>query len=336
MKVLIYSPLFYPSIGGLETVVFILAQEFVRQGHEVKLVSQTPDPTTNLFPFEVIRQPGFKQLLHLTQWCDIYFQACISLKGLFPLLLTPKPLLVTHQTWYCRTNGKLSWKDYLKQWVAHFATNISASSAVAERLSAKSTVIPNPFREELFYTISETKRDCPLIFLGRLVSDKGVSLLLDALAHLKTQGLSPTLTIVGKGPEEPNLKAQAQQLEIHDQVEFIGAKVGEDLVQLLNTHQILVVPSRWQEPFGIVALEGIACGCVVVGSEGGGLKEAIGPCGETFPNGDVEALAVLLSQLLNCPDQLAIYRQSAAAHLALHRPEAIAKAYLNVFETALK
>jgi glycogen synthase len=336
MKILIYSPLFYPSIGGIETVVSILAHEFVRQGHAVKLVSQTPDPEANPFPFEVIRQPGFKQLLALTAWCDVYFQGCISLKGIFPLLMTPKPLLVTHQTWYRRTSGKPSWQDYLKQGVAHFATNIAASSAVAKHLSAKSTVIPNPYREELFYQIPEVNRDRNLIFLGRLVSDKGADLLLDALAHLKHQGLTQALTIVGKGPEESNLKAQARQLGIHEQVEFVGAKVGEELVQLLNAHQILVVPSRWQEPFGIVALEGIACGCLVVGSEGGGLKEAIGPCGITFSNGDVQALAEALAHLLSHPEQLASCRASAPTHLVRHHSTTVAKAYLEVFETALK
>ena len=103
-------------------------------------------------------------------------------------------------------------------------------------------------------------------------------------------------------------------------------------MQLLNAHQILVIPSRWQEPFGIVALEGIACGCVVVGSEGGGLKEAIGDCGPTFPNGDVQALTQTLVELLTNTGKLSTYRANAASHLSHHTSKAVAKAYLQVLE----
>lgn len=335
MKILIYSPLFYPSIGGLETVVSLLACELVAQGHEVKLVSQTPAKDIKDFSFEVIRKPSLKNLLLLTSWCDVFFQGCISLKGIFPLLMVPKPLLVTHQTWYLRPNGRPSWQDYLKQFVAHFATNISASSAVAAHLSATSTVIPNPYQEETFYQIPEIVRDRELVFLGRLVPDKGADLLLEVLAQLKSEGLTPNLTIVGKGPEEETLRQQTIKLGIETQVEFVGARVGAELNCLLNAHQILVVPSRWQEPFGVVALEGIACGCVVVGSEGGGLKDAIGPCGVTFPNSDVESLTKILGDLLNHPNKLSMYRQNAKKHLVRHQRAEVTKAYLKVFERAL-
>ena len=106
MKILIYSPLFYPSIGGIETVISILAHEFVTHGHSVKLVSQVPATDAKIFPFEVIRQPSKQSLLKLMHWCDVYFQGCISLKGIWPLLMIRKPWVVTHQTWYCRPNGK--------------------------------------------------------------------------------------------------------------------------------------------------------------------------------------------------------------------------------------
>lgn len=336
MKILIYSPLFYPSIGGLETVVSILAHKFVEQGHDVQLISQTPDPDAKPFPFKVIRQPSFKQLLVLTALCDVYFQPNISLKGLYPLVFHPKLWVVSHNNWYCRTDGSLGWQDRLKHMLLQWATNISVSQAVAAHVSCPSIVIPNPYQNDVFALYSEVKRDRQLIFLGRLVSDKGADLLLKALAKLKSQGLSPTLTIVGEGPEEANLKAQATQLNIYNQIDFLGAKVGNELAQLLNAHQILVVPSRWKEPFGIVALEGIACGCVVVGSESGGLKEAIGPCGVTFPNGDTTALANCLAHLLTHPEELDQYRNQAKAHLLQHRPAKVAEAYLKVFEAALQ
>lgn len=336
MKLLIYSPKFYPSIGGLETVVSILAHEFLYQGWEVKLVSQTPDVDAKSFPFEVIRQPSSQQLLNLTRWCDIYFQPNISLKGIWTLLMSPKPWVVSHNGWYTRTDDSLGWQDYLKHFFIRFATGISVSQAVADCISTPSTVIPNPYREDIFYEIPEISRDKELIFLGRLVSDKGADLLLDALANLKLLGITPKLTVVGIGPEEAKLRQQVKVLNLENQVDFVGVKVEQELVQLLNSHQIMVVPSRWQEPFGVVALEGIACGCVVIGSEGGGLKEAIGSCGVTFPNGDVKALTHQLVDLLTHPEKLANYKAQARSHLSRHQKAEVAKAYLQVFERAIQ
>ncbi|KAB8317539.1 glycosyltransferase family 4 protein [Tolypothrix campylonemoides VB511288] len=332
MKILIYSPSFYPKIGGLETIISTLAHEFTYQEHEVKVVSQTPASDAKFFPFEIIRCPKPNQLLKLTHWCNIYLQACVSLKGLWPLLLVPRPLVLTHQTWYRRVDGRMGWQDYLKRFMTRCATNISASHTLAEAIPTPSTIISNSYREDIFYEMLEVTRDKELVFLGRLVSDKGANLLLDSMAQLKSMGLTPKLTIIGSGSEESRLRQQAQDLEISNQVNFAGVKVEHELARLLNAHQIMVVPSLWDEPFGIVALEGIACGCVVVGSEGGGLKDAIGPCGVTFPNSNVERLTQTLFDLLTYPEKLIIYRQKAEWHLARHTSKAVAKAYLEVLE----
>jgi len=95
------------------------------------------------------------------------------------------------------------------------------------------------------------------------------------------------------------------------------------------------VPSIWEESFGVVALEGAACGCVVLGSHGGGLPEAIGPCGITFRRGDVSDLASKLAYLLRHPEEWVCYRSAAPAHLELHHPARVARRYLEVFERAV-
>ncbi|MGI8436342.1 MAG: glycosyltransferase, partial [Chthoniobacterales bacterium] len=95
-------------------------------------------------------------------------------------------------------------------------------------------------------------------------------------------------------------------------------------------------PSRYDEPFGVVALEGIASGCVVVGSSGGGLLEAIGPCGLTFPNADIAALTTLLERLLGSPGECARLRAHAPEHLARFHPTRIAQQYLALFQRKLR
>jgi glycosyltransferase involved in cell wall biosynthesis len=196
-------------------------------------------------------------------------------------------------------------------------------------------VLPNAYDDAIFQKLPLAVRDRELIFVGRLITDKGVHVLLDALALLSSEGIRPRLTVVGEGPESECLSARARDLELTDQVQFIGRRSGRPLAALLNAHQILVVPSLVQESFGIVALEAIACGCVVVGSECGGLREAIGPCGITFPCGDSPALAKALSGLLLSPQTWPQYRRPAPDHLRKHGATAIATAYLEVLNKAM-
>src|ERR1041384_1665815 len=173
-------------------------------------------------------------------------------------------------------------------------------------------------------------RDKDLVFVGGLVSDKGVDLLLSALKSLQNENFHPNLTIVGSGPEESNLRKLTDELSLDRQVTFSVQQFGNALAEILNQHRFLIVPSRWAEPFGIVALEGIACGCVIVGSEKGGLKEAIGPCGLTFENGNVSELAAQLKRLLSEPDLIAKFREGANEHLAKFQPDQVAAAYLRL------
>lgn len=337
MKILILSHSFHPNIGGIEKVSSILAHEFVNHGHEVKIITQTLATDSKSFPFEVIRQPKKFQLFKLVSWCDVFFHNNISLQTLWPLFLVHKPWVIAHHTWIARPNGSLGWQDYLKYFLIRFATSISISQTIADRLPTSSVIIGNPYDDDIFYEMPEISRDKELVFLGRLVSDKGVDLLITALGQMKKiYNLTPYLTIIGTGPEENLLLKLAKDVDVSNQINFVGTKTGTELVQLLNSHQIMVVPSLWLEPFGIVALEGIACGCVVVGSDGGGLKDAISSCGVTFLNRDVQALTQKLADLLLNSNQLTIYRAKANSHLSNYKKTIVAEAYLQAFEDAIK
>jgi glycogen(starch) synthase len=336
VKVLVYSPAVLPQVGGLEINVAGGAAEMARRGFEVVVVTTTAARGADDFPFRVVRRPRPGELLRWVRWCDVFYQANVSLRGLWPLLLVRRPWVVSHHSWYRQVDGHVAWQDRLKRrLLRHAAASIAVSQAVAEDLDTPSTVIPNTYRDGLFRRLPGTPRTRDLIFLGRLVSDKGVDILLQALALLAAAGLTPRLTIVGEGPERPRLEEQASRLGLADRIDFAGLRTGEELVRLLNEHRILVVPSRYDEPFGIVALEGIACGCVVVGSSGGGLPEAIGPCGLTFPNGDAAALAGVLAGLLRDPRSGDGLMRHAAAHLARHAETRIGGEYAAVFTRAM-
>lgn len=336
MKILISSHAFAPSIGGIETVSRLLAAEFVRLGHVVKVLTHTSGLSAEDAAYPVLRRPSLRELVGAIRWCDLFWQNNLSLRTIWPALALRRPVVVTHQGSYCRTPSEIDFVQRLKHFVVQGLPSVAISQAVAKCFETSSTVIPNPYdasRFDVGSLVAERRGD--LIFLGRLVSEKGVDLLLDALAELRGRGLVPRLTVVGSGPESPALQEMTARLGLGEQVTFVGAKSGAELVALLQWHKVLVVPSRYDEPFGVVALEGIAAGCAVIGSEGGGLPEAIGPCGLTFPNGDVSALAAAVERLLAAPNERKRLLACAPEHLAKFSPAVIAESYLTLFRAQL-
>ena len=330
MKILFSSYLFDPSVGGIESVSKILAEKFAAADNEVHVVTQTPGPEIAGVNYRVTRRPSLSKLFALLNWCDLFFQNNITLRSLIPALLRRKPTLVVHQTWLRSARGEMTWNNRLKRALLPRVTNVAISKAVADSIAGHSFVIGNPYDDAVFRLMPNIARDKDLVFVGRLVSDKGVDLLLSALKSLQNENFHPNLTIVGSGPEESNLRKLTAELSLDRQVTFSGQQFGNALAEILNQHRFLTVPSRWAEPFGIVALEGIACGCVIVGSEKGGLKEAIGPCGLTFENGNVSELAAQLKRLLSEPDLIAKFREGANEHLAKFQPDQVAAAYLRL------
>lgn len=295
------------------------------------VITQTAGDSDD-FPLEIVRRPSGAELLRHVRWCDVFFQNNISLRTLWPLLFVRRPLVVAHQTWL-DIDGRASWQSRAKRFVLRFARSVAISKAVAETLPVESIIVGNPYDDEIFKNLGSFTRTRDLIFIGRLVSDKGVDILIKALRILRDSSIQPQLTITGDGPERQNLERQTTELGLQSAIDFTGNLNSRQLAEQLNQHRILVVPSRWPEPFGIVALEAIACGCIVIGSEQGGLAEAIGPCGKTFPNGDAPGLAKILGQLLTDSVQFDSLLAAAEAHLALFKRRNVARRYLDVMET---
>lgn len=331
LRLLIAANSFYPSVGGYERVALLIARELHARGCEVKVVTFTAESGDSKLPFEVIRNPGALSLIRLLRWSDIYLQNNISLRLLWPLLFVRRPLVCVHHGFYRSPDDTMfSWRYRLKHLITLLSINIAVSSAVAEALPGKSTVCANPYSEEMFYRIPSIAKDRDLFFVGRLVSDKGVDLLIDAMAMLRDRGLEPNLAIAGSGPEKAALKQRTLEQGLGGKIAFVGRVSDDKLNELLNAHKIMVVPTRTGEGFGVVALEGIACGCVVVGSSDGGLPEAIGRCGRIFAKGDSAALADSLRDLLVNPEAWQVHLAHARAHLESHRPEFVVEQYLQL------
>jgi len=337
VKILLHSR-FYPNIGGIETVAELLTREWHRAGAAVTVVSDVNCSAQQRgdYPFPVYYRPHPRQWLSLMLWSELFVHMNISLKALWPWLIVRRPFVaVNHAYYHSDREGHRDWRERLKLRAMSWATNIAVSQAVAQQLPEPCSVILNPVDTTGFRTTTHQPRSRELVFLGRLVSDKGCDLLLRALDRLVLRGLRPKLTIIGEGPERTALEQLTVLLNLQDQVEFTGAPANAQVARLLSRHEILVVPSVWQESFGVVALEGAAAGCVVLGSDGGGLPEAIGPVGVTFRRGDVGDLAEKIEQLLHHREEWQRFRDAADAHLVRHHPEQVARRYLEVFERTL-
>ena len=335
MNILLTSHFFYPSIGGIEAITGILAHHFLQSGHCVTVVTKTPfNSSYNIdsFHFEVVRNPSPSRLLYLYRWADVVLQNNIELNTLWPRLLVRKPVVIGLQTWLRTTKGKRSLNYFIKRIALAMADNVIACSNSIRTDSFKSaTVIGNPYNSDLFRASPTKRRPNSIVFLGRLVSDKGPDLLIKAFSALAYP--SSKLTIVGSGPDRDSLAQLVRKLSLTNSVNFTGALQGDDLVEVLNQHEIMVVPSTWNEPFGIVALEGLACGCVLLVSDGGGLPDAIGKSGLLFKRGDVTDLMLKLRLLLDRHELRDKLRFEAISHLPRFESSVISGQYLKILES---
>ena len=145
----------------------------------------------------------------------------------------------------------------------------------------------------------------PIIgYAGRLLHQKGIDLLLRAVAALPRP--RPSLVIVGEGPERQMLESLASELGIGASTRFLPIVPHEAVPALLTAIDVLVLPSRtmptWKEQFGRILIEGMAAGCVVVGSSSGAIPDVLGDAGLIFPEENWRALAAEIRRAIEDPE----------------------------------
>ncbi|HEY5240734.1 MAG TPA: glycosyltransferase family 4 protein [Polyangiaceae bacterium] len=156
-----------------------------------------------------------------------------------------------------------------------------------------------------------------VLLVGRLVYEKGFHLALDALAPVIKRSGNVRFVVAGSGTAEAELKRQARRLGLRSHGSFLGW-VGDDMLHsLYRVAEIAIVPSIY-EPFGIVALEAMASGCLCIVADTGGLREVVpgdGTVGLRFPSRDSAALGEVLEQVLTDDAGRARLVAEARAHV---------------------
>lgn len=338
MKIIILSHKFSPDIGGIESISKMFAEEFVKAGHEVRIITHSIETVKQDFSYLVVRQPKIKTLFEQYRWSDVVLENNPCVRLAWPLFFVPRPKVTGLQTWIANPDGKSEMVHQIKSYYLKFSSFVTAcSNSLRDKTFPKAIVIGNPYQHELFKIKSEVKRNKHFVFLGRLVSDKGADLAIKAISKIKNSNQGNySLSIIGSGEQEENLKKLVQNLDLENQVTFFGPKQGETLVDALNSHEFLLVPSVWEEPFGIVALEGMACGCLPIVSDGGGLPDAVGKAGMIFKRGDADDMVEKMLKLLHDPQLTLAIKNEMPQHLALHTSEIVAHKYLNLIRKAVE
>jgi len=210
-------------------------------------------------------------------------------------------------TWWLRNS--------VKSGVDHVLTISSDGTRVMEALgfAGRVTQIPLGFVRQLFHpyqpeAIAATRARIGLTsptiaYFGRLTYEKGLHILLEALASIKDlrwQFLIDRFAVY-ETPYTASVKKQIETLGLAERVVFFDATHSE-MPEYMNAADFVVLPSvstpKWKEQYGRVIPEAMACGKVVLGSRTGAIPEIIGDAGYTFPEKDSPALGELLRRLL--------------------------------------
>jgi glycogen(starch) synthase len=171
-----------------------------------------------------------------------------------------------------------------------------------------------------------------LFSAGRLVRDKGFDLVLEALSLLKDPPI--TWTLAGAGAEEASLRAQCTRLNLERQVVFTGHLPWEDIYHQMDASHLVLMPSRWQEPFGLVALQAAQRARPVIAARVGGLPEVVaeGKTGWLFTPDNAHELAEQIRAASASP-ALRMHYGNAAQKRAetLFSMETMATRYLELY-----
>ncbi len=183
---------------------------------------------------------------------------------------------------------------------------------VMPQLGVDESLFTPKTQPELAAKLGIEKEDFVVGFVGRFVQEKGLLTLLQALATLKNKRWK--LLLLGRGELQSELIKIAAENNIKERLILRESVPHDEVASYINLMNTLVLPSEttykfktltsagWKEQFGHVLIEAMACQVPVIGSDSGEIPYVIGDAGLVFPEGDVQALANCLVQLMDKPD----------------------------------
>jgi glycogen(starch) synthase len=335
MRLMYWTPLFSPDIGGIETLSAILLPRLQESGHKIVVVTShgshlVPDESNfhgipvYRFHFRSVVQKGNPREVALLRrqiaalkksfQPEVVHLHVSDPSGYFHLSTAqtyPAATLVTfHQSW--KIFGLAGGPDTLvgkllrqSDWVTAVSrTILEEVRAFDPDIRGRSSVIYNGLAAPSLKPAPLPFDPPCILYLGRLVAAKRVELALEAFAKVVKGFPVVRLVIAGDGIERTRLEEQAAALQLQERVEFRGLVEPENVPELLNQATLLLMASPY-EGFPLAALEAMQMGRPVVTTAGGGVSEAVidGQTGLVTPSEDSRALAEAVCFLLEHPDR---------------------------------
>ena len=303
MKIAFVYDVIYPYVkGGVEKRIHELAVRLSARGHDVHIVGmkywEGPDTLETdgitlhgICPARPLYAGGRRTIreaiwfsIHLLPFLkresfDIidcqqfpYFP-CFSVK--FFAILKKKPFIITwHEVWGDYWYEYLGWKGGFGKMTEHLVTGltpniIAVSGTTAKKLGCLGVfddvrIIPNGIDPVHIQSVPTSLISSDIIFVGRLIKEKHVDVLVRAFATLLPEFPGLTLLVLGDGPERESIRTLIRDLAIEDRVMLKAFTDSHDeVIGLMKSSHVCVIPST-REGFGIAALEALACGLPVV------------------------------------------------------------------------
>ncbi len=292
------------------------------------------------FAFRVIRRPGLQQLVRLIRETDVVHLAGPCFLPLAISHLIHKPAVVVHHGYQAICPNGLLFKQpsqtmcqghfmrrqyghcirccaqtmgaagsvrsllltFPRRWLCkRAAVNVSVSNHVEDRIQLPRT---RTIRHGIHIIEPLGVQSASILefaYVGRLVAEKGLPLVLQAAKHLVDQGRKFRLDFIGDGPERTHLEQMARDLKLDEFVRFTGNLRGADLDLAVSRVSVVVMPSIWEETAGLAAIEQMMRGRLVIAADVGGLGEVVGDAGLKFAPGDWRGLASCMQTALDNP-----------------------------------
>ncbi len=215
-----------------------------------------------------------------------------------------------------------------RRWLSRkMAANIMISNHLGARLKL-------PLSKTIYYGIPDARQPSmkdslpaskafEVAYVGRLVSEKGLPLLLEAAKRLQGQGIAFKLFFIGGGPEQDRLEQMVRSMGLSDLVTFTGDLRGAELKKMVGEIAVVVMPSLWEETAGLAAMEQMISGGAVIVANIGGLAEIVGEAGLKFAPGNSEelysCLKILAQDRIKIEELGAIARARALKEFSVER-----------------
>lgn len=301
MRIALLTPVFRPAVGGMERFAEDLADWLGALGHEVTVITKTSgDPDGPSVPYRLVRIGSWRDAGPLLRRADVVHVNGLSIRASLAAAAAGKRAVVTHAAhqaicpvgiaWgpggdcaadgsspgpcsSCFRRGAQPWANVRAQRLAaHLAAANACISRYLERRLAvpRSTVIYNPVSADAFDG-ERGPAAHDLAFVGRLAQEKGVALLLRALAQVP----DARLAIVGDGPQRQELEALVRDLGLAGRVELMGSRGRPEVLEVLRRSSLACVPTTCEEAFGYAAAEAMAVGTPVAATPSGALPELL-------------------------------------------------------------